>query len=153
MALSLRPLLPTLVLSLLLLSGCDKNKEEEVPLPDEPVYTKALTFHVFTETNYNESRWDDSKMKVSLLLRRRNTTLPKEEVLLDTTIGWIPFRQLPFRNNPILVNRLVRDVHKDEETLLLEVTKVVLINDFETELSYTQQLDHAKQQEIVEVKL
>jgi hypothetical protein len=153
MVLTRCPLLPALALSLLLLGSCGEKKDPSPSIPDTGLYTKDLTLLLFTETNYSEPRWEDSKMKVSLQLRRRSTTLPKEQVLLDTTIGWIPFRQLPLKGNPIQVYKLLRDIHKEQDDLLLDVKKVVSVNDYETEFNYTQALDHDKQQEIVEVKL
>ncbi len=148
-----RPHLTALAFTLLLLGSCDEKKDPTPPLPDTALYTKDLTVQLFTETDYSEARWEDSKMKVNLQLRRSSTALPKDEVLLDTTIGWIPFRQLPLKSNPINVHKVLRNVHRSQDGLLLDVTKVVSVNNYETELKYTQTLDHAKQQETVEVKL
>ncbi|MBF8962977.1 hypothetical protein I0P70_06955 [Pontibacter sp. FD36] len=153
MVLKLRTLAPFLALLLLLTSGCDKEKEEEMPIPESPVYNKEVAFKIFTETDYSEARWQDSKLNLTLRLRRISTTLPKDEIVLDTTFGWMPFQELPLRTTPLQLDKQLREIHKEQDQLVLDVTKVVSINGYETVFHYDQTLDHDKRQETVEVKL
>ena len=153
MPLTLRSLAPLLALLLLLSSGCDKEKEEELPLPASPVYNKEVTLKIFTETDYSEDRWQDSKMNLTLKLRRVSTTLPKDEIVLDTTFGWMPFQKLPLKGAPLQLQKQLQEIHKEQDRLVLDVIKVVSINGYETVFQYDQTLDHEKRQETVEVKL
>lgn len=153
MVLNLRLQTPLLALLLLLSSGCDKEKEEALPLPESPVYNKEVAFKIFTETDYSDARWQDSKMKLNLKMRRISTAQPKEVTLIDTTFGWMNFQELPLKGAPLQLVKKLQEVHKEQETLLLDVTKVVSINGYETVFHYDQRLDHEKRQETVEVKL
>ena len=153
MVLTLRTLTTLLALLLLLTSGCNKEKEEVTPLPDQPVYNKEIAFRIFTETDYSEARWQDSKMNLHLKMRRISTTLPKEVIVLDTTFGWLPFQELPLKGSPLQLAEHLQGVHKDQDQLVLDVTKIVSINGYETVFHYNQLLDHDKPQETVEVKL
>ncbi|PKV76293.1 hypothetical protein [Pontibacter ramchanderi] len=153
MALPLRTLAPLLALLLLLTSGCDKENDDTLPLPDPPVYNKEIMFNIFTETDYSEERWKDSKVKLSLKLRRISTNLPKDAIALDTTFGWMPFQKLPLKTAPLQLEKQLQGVHKEQDQLVLDVTKVVSINGYETVFRYEQALDHGKRQETVEVKL
>jgi hypothetical protein len=153
MVLTLRTLAPLLALLLLLTSGCDKENEDVSPLPDPPVYNKVVAFRIFTETDYSEARWQDSKVNLYLKLRRISTNLPKELIVMDTTFGWMPFQELPLKGAPLQLNKQLQEVHKEQDRLVLDVTKTVSINGYETVFRYEQTLDHSKQQETVEVKL
>lgn len=153
MALTLRTLAPLLALLLLLTSGCDKENEEVSPVPDSPVYNKEVAFRIFTETDYSEARWQDSKLKLNLRLRRISTNLPKEVIVLDTTFGWMPFQELPLKGAPLQLDKQLQGIHREQDQLVLDVTKIVSINGYETVFRYNQSLDHDKRQETVEVKL
>jgi hypothetical protein len=153
MVLNLRLHAPVLALVLLLTSGCDKEKENVLPAPESPVYTKEVSFRIFTETDYSEARWEDSKMNLTVQLRRQSTALPKEVVVFDTTFGWMPFQELPLRTAPLQFEKRLQEINKDQDVLILDVTKVVSINGYETVFEYDQPLDHSKQQETVEIKL
>ncbi|SIT85722.1 hypothetical protein [Pontibacter indicus] len=153
MALPLRTLAPLLALLLLLTSGCDKENDDVLPLPDSPVYNKEIALRIFTETDYSEARWQDSKMNLTLKLRRVSTNLPKDAIVVDTTFGWMPFQKLPLKGAPLQLDKQLQGVHKEQDQLVLDVTKVVSINGYETVFRYQQALDHEKRQETVEVKL
>lgn len=153
MVTNLRYCAPFLALVLLLTSGCDKEEDKEMPIPESPVYTKEVSFRIFTETDYSEARWEDSKMKLTVRLRRQSTNLPKEVVVLDTTFGWMPFQELPLRNTPLQLEKQLKEINKQHDALLLDVTKVVSINGYETVFKYDQPLEHDKHKETVEIKL
>jgi hypothetical protein len=153
MVLNLRSLVPLLALAMLLISGCNKEKDTELPTPESPVYTKEVSFRIFTETDYSEARWEDSKMNLTVQLRRQSTALPKEVVVLDTTFGWMPFQKLPLKGNPLRLEKQLREINKDQDVLILDVKKVVSINGYETVFQHDQPLDHAKQHETLEIKL
>ncbi|MBX0332574.1 hypothetical protein K3G39_04920 [Pontibacter sp. HSC-14F20] len=153
MVLTLRTLAPLLALLLLLTSSCDKEKEDVSPLPAPAVYNKEVTFRIFTETDYSEARWEGSKMNLTLKLRRISTVLPKEMIVLDTTFGWMPFHELPLRGAPLQLEEQLQEVHKEQDQFVLDVTKVVSINGYETVFRYDQRLSHDKPQETVDVKL
>ncbi|PVY41212.1 hypothetical protein [Pontibacter virosus] len=153
MVVSLRVLAPFLVFLLLLTSGCDKENDTAPPLADSNVYTKEIAFKIFTETDYSEARWQHSKMNLNLKLRRISTALPKEEIVFDTTFGWMPFQELPLKDAPLQLKKQLQEVHKAQDRLMLDVTKVVSINGYETVFQHEQTLDHNKPQETVEVKL
>ena len=145
-------LLPLLAGLVLLASACDKT-EEETPLPESPVYDKEVTLQVFTETDYREARWHDSKVQLSLQLRRLHTGQNQQTVVLDTTLAWIPFQEIPGKAESLKFVHQFKQLHKEQEQLVLDVSKIVSINGYETVFEYDQTLDHAKQKETVEVKL
>jgi len=145
--------MPLAAVLLLPLSGCDKDKDEDTPQPEATVIDKKVTFNIYSDTDYSDSRWDDSKMKLTLNLKRISTNPHKETVVLDTTLGWIAFRDLPkVATKAQLVKRL-NGVNKKEEAILISVTKLVSINDYHTTFAYTLTLDKDKADEVVEVKL
>jgi hypothetical protein len=145
-------LIPLLASIVLLASACDKSKEE-APLPESPIYDKEVTLQVFTETDYSEARWKDSKVQLSLQLRRLHGEQNQQTVVLDTTLNWIPFQKIPGKAAPIKFVHEFKQLHKEQEQLVLDVSKVVSINGYETVFEYDQTLDHTKQKETVEVKL
>jgi hypothetical protein len=148
----IKPLLWIPVLLLLVLSSCD-NKQDATPEPTPTTYDKEVTFHLFTEMDYRDARWEDSRMNLSFTLRRINRELQLETVVLDTTLGWMPFQQLPLQATKLQVVKKFKGMSIAQEDLVLHVSKDISINGNETVFTYSQTLDRTKPKEVVEIKL
>lgn len=143
--------LPVLALLLLLTGSCDKKDSTPEPVPT--TYDKEVTFHLFTEMDYRDARWEDSKMNLSFNLRRVNRELQLETVVMDTTLGWMPFQELPLEAAKLQAVKKISNLSVAQEDLVLHVSKEISINGNETVFTYSQTLDRAKQKEVVEIKL
>jgi hypothetical protein len=141
------------LMALLLLSFTSCNKDEETPQPEATILNKQITFHIYTETDYSDSRWDDSKMKLTLNLTRVSNNPHKETVVLDTTIGWIAFRDLPKATTKAQFAKKLIGVSKENEDVVISISKLVSINGYESTFSHNFTVERAKEHEVVEVKL
>ncbi|MHC2993259.1 hypothetical protein OB13_17350 [Pontibacter sp. HJ8] len=140
-----------MALLLLSLSGC--GKDDETPQPDASTLNKQITFNIYTETDYSDSRWDNSKMKLTLNLKRVSNNPHKETVVLDTTIGWMAFRDLPKAPAKAQFVKKLNSVSKENEDIVISISKLVSINGYESTFSHSLTVDRAKENEVVEVKL
>lgn len=140
-------------MALLLLSFTSCNKDEETPQPEATILNKQITFNIYTETDYSDSRWDDSKMKLTLNLKRVSNNPLKETVVLDTTIGWIAFRDLPKAATKAQFAKKLIGVSKEKEDIVISISKLVSINGYESTFSHNFTVERAKEHEVVEVKL
>lgn len=140
-------------MALLLLSFTGCNKDEETPQPEVTVLNKQVTFNIYTVTDYSDSRWDDSKMKLTLNIRRVGYNPNKETVVLDTTMGWIAFKDLPTAAAKMQFAKKLDSVSKVNEDVVISVSKLISINGYQSTFSHDITVERDKEQEIVEVKL
>jgi hypothetical protein len=145
--------MPLTAVLLLPLSGCDKDKNEDTPQPDATIIDKKITFNIYSETDYTDAPWEDSKMKLTLNLKRISINPHKETVVLDTTLGWIAFRDLPKITSKAQLVKRLSSVNKKEEGVVISITKLVSINGYHTTFAHTLTIDKDKADEVVEVRL
>ncbi len=140
-----------MALLLLSLTGCDKD--EETPQPMATTFDKQITFHIFTEADYRDSRWNNSNMRLHLQLRRLAQNPHKETVVLDTTISWAAFRDMPSKAASLQFARRLPQVNRLDEQVTVSISKVVSIDGYQTTFAHQQTLQPEAETEVVEVKL
>lgn len=142
-----------LAFSLLLVGGCGKDKEEETPEPEPTTINKQVTLNIFTETDYSDSRWEDSKMKLTLRLKRVSYNPQQEVVVLDTTMGWFAFQELPKASSKMQLVKKLNNVNREHEDIVVSVSKLISINGYESTFAYSLTLERNQANDLVDIKL
>ncbi|MDX5420531.1 MAG: hypothetical protein LPK09_15050 [Hymenobacteraceae bacterium] len=145
--------MPLLALTMLLLGGCGKDKEDETPEPEPTTLNKQVTLNIFTETDYSDSRWKDSKMKLTLRLKRVAHNPHQEVVVLDTTMGWLTFQELPKPSSKMQLIKKFNGVSREHEDIVISVSKLISINGYESTFAHSLTLERNKENELVDIKL
>ncbi|QCR21091.1 hypothetical protein [Pontibacter sp. SGAir0037] len=100
-----KTLIAPLCLLLLSLSGCEKEEITSYPQPAAVLQEKTVNFNIYGDEDYSSAQWNNAKVQVRVTIRKVGLEPYKETVVLDSTLDWIDFKDVPAFENRILVNQ------------------------------------------------
>jgi hypothetical protein len=121
----------------LTITGCVNSKMHD-PQPHVKHTDKSVAFNIFTENDFSDARWSDSKVQVRLAISRIRQNPYEEKIEYDSTFAWMDFKDVPEAMQKIQIEKKVSKVNEKDESISVSYAYTTSIDGY---LMYTEKND------------
>ena len=114
----------------LLFTGCVNSKIND-PQPQVKSVNKLVTFNIYTDNDFSDARWSDSKVQINLRISRIRQNPYEQKTEFDTTLAWIEFKDLPDAIKKIQVAKRITIVNTNQEAISASYSYTTSIDGYE----------------------
>jgi hypothetical protein len=116
-------------LGALTITGCVNTKMHDLQLHVKPT-DKSVAFNIFTEHDFSDARWSDSKVQVRLAISRIRQNPYEEKIEYDSTFAWMDFKDVPEAMRKIQIEKKVSKVNEHTESISISYAYTTSIDGY-----------------------